>query len=454
MKLIIKAQVILMVLFFSCHFSSVAQELYTAKGYWKELMQDTYQEILNKGAKGGIITIDESVYLDDYEAYLETYFSRLSDEEKVEFARMQEQWGKETENTTQANQLDFTLRAKDRLVNGIYGAYYGASIVAIAEVEGGGLAIGLPLIMAGVWQLGPVINRQKYEGISIATIRAGNSGKLLGVGYGAALGLAISGNSEDTYKWVLGLSSISSIALGEIAFQTQKKRNLTEGHVDVMRHYGFLGPIVSGLGALAINTENSNLIGASLLAGGVAGLFIGKGVASRYDYTAGDVDVISSLTLITGGLGATVAVDAVDSDASTGLLLIPAATAIAGTIFGQSSVHGVHVTKRQGSTIRLSSGGAALIGLGIVALTESDSPALYVGVASGLGLVMHQVLFQSYKKKNFENNFKSKKVEIGRVQFSMNVSPENYLVHKNMSEKRFMANPDLTYPIVNFKLAF
>ena len=33
-------------------------------------MHETYQEILNKKAKGDPITIDETLYVEDYEAYL------------------------------------------------------------------------------------------------------------------------------------------------------------------------------------------------------------------------------------------------------------------------------------------------------------------------------------------------------------------------------------------------
>ena len=101
--------------------------------------------------------------------------------------------------------------------------------------------------MAGVWQLGPVINKRKYENISLATIRAGNTGKILGLGYGPAMGLAISGNSDDSYKWVLRLATIGSITLGELAFQNQKQKNHSLGFVEMVRLYGFLGPITTGL---------------------------------------------------------------------------------------------------------------------------------------------------------------------------------------------------------------
>ncbi|MDZ7646935.1 MAG: hypothetical protein U5K54_07010 [Cytophagales bacterium] len=123
-------------------------------------------------------------------------------------------------------------------------------------------------------------------------------------------------------------------------------------------------------------------------------------MAKKYDYTVGDVDVISSLTWISAGLGFTAAVDAIDQSEKLGLLLIPAGTAIAGTLWGQRSVKGVYLTKKQGSTINLSSGGAALIGLGITALLGTESPAVFIGVPSALALIMHQSLFHSYKMKN------------------------------------------------------
>ena len=439
---------------FACTISATAQELYSARGFWIELNKGTYKVILEKKLKGDPISVDESNYLADYETYLANYYQRMSEEEKLEYVRMKDQWDREVSSPQPPVLEDFNLRTRDRLINGIYGAYYGASLVAIADIDEGGLVAGIPLIMAGVWQLGPVINTKKYEDISLATVRAGNTGKILGLGYGAALGLAVAGDSDDSYKWILGLSSIGSIALGEIAFQAQKKKQLSLGHVEMMRLYGFLGPIVTGLGSLAIDVNNTNLVGGSLVAGGVAGLLIGNKVANNYNYTQGDADVISSLMLISGGLGATVAVETIDSETNTGLLLIPAATAVAGTIFGQRSVKGVHITKRQGSTVRLASGGGALIGLGVVALTETETIGWWVGVPSAFALAMHQAVFHSYKKKNLENSYNLGRDSENRIEFSVKVTPENYFTNKHLSEKHFANKPGLTYPIVSLKLVF
>lgn len=448
---------ILLALIFSLSISQLtAQHLYTAQGYWEEFQKKNYQQILLKRSNRESLTKEEVNFIEDYTQYLDNYYARLSDAEKEKVDDMLLDWEfqRGNENVLVAQETDFDLRTRDRLINGVYGFYYGLSLAALFEVEDAGVGIGLPLIMAGAWQLGPVLNKKKYEHISLATIRAGNTGKFLGAGYGAALGAAIAGDSDNDYKWILGLSTLGSISLGELAFQGQKKKNLSLGTVEMMRLYGFLGPIVTGFGSLAIDPNNVQLFGGAIVVGGVGGLLLGKNAAKKYDYSQGDVDVVSSLMIISAGLGATIAIGTIEENSNTGLLLIPAATAIAGTAFGQKSVKGVHLTKRQGSTIQLASGGAALIGLGVVALTEAEDPAWYVGTASVSALFMHQVLFSSYKKKNFEKNLNLGKNDESWIKFTMKVTPENYFAHKNMSEKQFMANPDLTYPIVNFKLTF
>ncbi|MDZ7646933.1 MAG: hypothetical protein U5K54_07000 [Cytophagales bacterium] len=47
---------------------------------------------------------------------------------------MREQWDRQLRTNAQpSDEYDFELRPRDRLTNGIYGAYYGASIAAIGE---------------------------------------------------------------------------------------------------------------------------------------------------------------------------------------------------------------------------------------------------------------------------------------------------------------------------------
>ncbi|MBL7875745.1 MAG: hypothetical protein JNL53_08775, partial [Cyclobacteriaceae bacterium] len=98
---------------------------------------------------------------------------------------------------------------------------------------------------------------------------------------------------------------------------------------------------------------------------------------------------------------------------------------------------------------------AALIGLGITALLETESPAVFIGVPSALALIMHQSLFHSYKMKNLESNFKIGRGNKKFLQFSMRVTPEGYLANKRMSDRIYFTNnfPKLAEPIVRLKLS-
>lgn len=405
--------------------------------------------------KGEVLTDNESAYFTDYEAYLDNYYKRMSEDEKMKYEQMKSQWDDELATPAPLQQDDFDFRPRDRFTNGIYGLYYGTSFSVAFQIDGAA-AVGIPLITAGLWQLGPIINPKKYEGITFNTVRASNSGKFLGLLYGASLGLALGGDSEGTGRLAFALSSVGSIALGEAGFQYGKRNKFTEGHVEMMRHYGMLVPGVTLLGLGAAQIDNLHLVGASLLAGGITGLMIGNSVSKKYSYTAGDVNAIGSFTLISTGLGATLAAATLDTGESSGLLLIPAASAIAGTILGQRMVKGVLLTRKQGSTINLTSGGAALIGLGIVAMIGSDSPALIVGVPSVFALIAHQAVFQSYKTKNLTDKLKLGLGESNKIYLSMRVTPESYFTNKKLSDRIYTAGsfPSLAEPIVKLKVTF
>ncbi len=442
---------------------ALAQNIYTARSYWQESTKQSYLTIKEKKDKSQTLTTDEGAYLQDYEAYLLTYYNRLSDDEKQQYQRMKDQWDRELIlplvaplAPQQEQQTEFEWRGRDRFINAAYGIYYGASFAAVVGLENAA-AVGVPLITGGLWMLGPAFNSKKYEGITESTIRAANTGKILGLVNGLSLGLAIGGDSENTGNLALGLSTIGSITLGEIAFHAQKRKNLSDGKIEMMRHYGFVGPLVGGSILAATNTDNVNLIGFGLLAGGVSGIIVGNKMANKYDYSRGDVDALSSLSVISTGLGVAVIINELDTntDPPGSLWLVPASTAVAGTLIGQRMVKNVHLTKRQGSTINLSSAGGALLGLGVMLIINSETPAAWVAVPSSVALLAHQIVFNRYKNENLLKNLKGESSRNKKFDFSMKLMPENYFVNKN-TPARFIADPRLaaTSPLVNMTLKF
>ena len=86
----------------SASFSGMAQELYSAQGYWNEINKEGYPQILVKKQKGDSLTTNESLYLQDYEGYLANYFQRMPQGEKKKYEQMKAKW--ELEKTEQRSE--------------------------------------------------------------------------------------------------------------------------------------------------------------------------------------------------------------------------------------------------------------------------------------------------------------------------------------------------------------
>lgn len=436
-----------------------AQGLYTARGYWEEATKETYRSIKQKQSNREPLTDDERAYVDDFETYLRNYWLRLSDEEKNKYEQMKAAWDREllgpVPSIAPSSTGEYDWRGRDRAINVLYGAYYGATLLALIEPESGAAA-GIPLITGGLWVLGPFINPKKYENIDQSVIRASNTGKFLGLINGAALGLAIGGEGEDAWKIPLVLSSVGSIGMGEWGFQMQKKQRLSEGHIEMFRHYGILGPWLGFAASFGLGSENAHVYGVSVLAGSAAGLAIGHRQAQKYPYTKGDVDNISALTLSTTGLSLAVVAETLDEDASNALIFVPAAVSVLGTIWGQKSVKGVYLSNRQGSTIGFSALGAGVVGLGFAALFQTDSPGVFIGLPSAMALATQQILFSKFKRENQSRNLSFGADRDLPYRLSFDLTPENYLLNKRIPATGYLhgTTPHVSNPLATVRLSF
>ena len=207
----------------------------------------------------------------------------------------------------------------------------------------------------------------------------------------------------------------------------------------MLRHYGILGGWVGIASAIASGSENSRVYGGLALAGGITGVLVGNKQALSNNFTRGDVSAISSLSLSATGLGLAAAIELMDNGYNENKntewpIIIPAATSILGTILGQRQVNNVKLTRKQGSTISLATAGGGLIGLGLAAIIESESPAVYIGLPSGLALLAHQVTFNTYKNANLKGRFEARINKKNNWDLSFDVKPENYFVNQKMNE--------------------
>ncbi len=434
-----KLPILLFLCFITCGLKGYSQELYSARGYWEESIKPNYQSIKQRQNNENSLNVNQAAYIKDYETYLATYFQRLTEEEKQKYEVMKDQWGRELVVKTVPPDYNSTFewRTRDRFVTAAYGVYYGISFAAVAGLNEN-VGTGMSLLTGGLMLLSPAINPKKYEGITQNTIRANNTGRLLGLGYGAALGLALGGESSESDKLIFALSSVGSMALGEVAFQQQKKKNIASGQIEIMRHYGILFPLIGASLMSAAQIDNPNIYGLALLGGGVTGLIMGNKVSKKYEYSQGDVDAINSFTIISVGLGITLVAEALENNGdNNALILIPAATSIIGTVMSQRAVKGAHLSNKQGSTISLSTAGAILVGFGSVAIIGVESAVVIIGVPTLLALVTHEILLNKFKMKNLEMNFKGSNKRKHDYKFSLNLTPENYLLNKKIDAKNY-----------------
>ena len=86
-----KKLLVFILIILSVSLTVLAQNLYTARGYWQESTKQSYLTIKEKKDKGQALATDEEAYVQDYEAYLLTYYNRLADEEKQQYQRMKDQ---------------------------------------------------------------------------------------------------------------------------------------------------------------------------------------------------------------------------------------------------------------------------------------------------------------------------------------------------------------------------
>jgi len=435
--------------------------IYSARGYWYEQNNEIYKNLELKLERGDVLTFSESSYVKDFKSYLKIYFDRMTDEEQEKYFAYKDKW--ESAHVAGDDEYDgaFEWRPRDRILNGLYGFWYGSSIIAMLDPESAAV-IGIPFITSGLWLMGPAINPEKYQNISRNTVRLSNTGKLFGLGYGASLGVLLADvNSENGYKVILGLSTIGSIVLGEVGFQYQKKNNLSSGHISMLRHYGILGGWIGLASATSFESQNSRVYGGFVLAGGIAGILTGNKQAYKNNFTSGDVNAISSLSLSMTGIGFAVAVQMMEkmdyNENTSWPILIPAATSILGTAMGQRQVRNVNLTKKQGSTISLATAGGGLVGIGIAAITQTESPAIFIGLPSALALLSNQMLFKKYKSENLNNKFTSRLGKKHSWKLSFDIEPENYFVNQNMTElDDYFTGGEFNSPksLVNLKLKF
>jgi len=413
---------------------------YSAINYWKMEHDSEYGRLLKKQTAGEVLSTEEQNYMFEHKAKLGVYFEKLSDNEKSIYYQNRIRWSEAPETAGKAvSQQEQEVYSGERsmysqylISSGLFGFMYGTSAAAIFEMEEGG-AIALPLLSAGASTLIPVLSI-KDKNVSYNSLALSLHGKSVGAMQGAALSVLLSGDNFEEGKLILGLSTISSIALGRVGYNLGRDKDWSRGRVALYSHYGLLMPLEGLAIAFAAESLDPRVYGGASLLFGAGGYLIADRIADRYDYTLGDVRATSTLSTMNTVLGFCILGDKSSYQASN--ILFPAVGALGGTLLGHVWLKDARLTNQQGRNVALATTGGAVTGLGLVALINPESIRPYYITGYLAGLSMYAVMVGKYKQGNKVNL----SVDNDEKRWDINFMPQNILLNQKIAPYAF-SNP-------------
>jgi hypothetical protein len=426
----------------------LAAQEYTAASYWNMEHDPLYTNLIDRQSKGETLSPEEQKILADYKVKLSEYFEKLSDTEKSVYYKNRAVWTEKPEEIYKVKPQQGTdVYSGERskytqylITNGIFGAFYGAGTCAVLGVEDENVIVGVTLLSAGASVLVPVFSiKDKY--VSYNSLALSTHGKTIGAIQGFALGALAFGNNlenEGLAKFTGALAIGSSITLGRIGYSLGKNKPWTEGRATLYTYYGLLMPFEGLALDAAFQVEDPRIYGLTSLAFGVGGYLLADKIASKNDFTRGDITATGTLAALNGLLGFSIFSDimANDEEAGTGYILLPAIGALGGSLAGHLWLKDARLTNQQGRNVALSTAGGSIIGLGLIALIGSENAAPYYISGYITGMTTYALMVGLYKKNN--SSFLPQQDK--KTGWNFNIMPQNIFLNKKIAVSAF-ANP-------------
>jgi len=308
---------------------------------------------------------------------------------------------------------------------------YGIAFDLIAEIDGAAAA-GIPVITSGASILVPILTYPDRN-IDYDALVLSMHGKSIGWAHELSLATLIGGENafetdNNNYKLTIGAGAVSSIGMGILGNSLAKNNNWTEGQVELYRLYGWLMPF-TGFSLMASFSEEPRLYGASVLLFGAGGYLIADRINDWHEYTRGEMRATQVLTLLNLGLGIGILSDCEIEEVHNPYWMIPAATAIAGTLVGHKWLQNTNLTPQQGMLTAYAACGGAVMGLGIVLITESDAVTLYYLIPYATGLGAYAFTVERLRRKNNSRDF----LNINKKNnFNITFMPQNLLLNNQI----------------------
>jgi hypothetical protein len=421
-------------------FSQLMAQQNTAASYWKMEHDPEFTKVLQKQSTGESLSSQEQTFLNDYRIKLAEYFDKMSDSEKSVYYKNRVRWSQQPGTVDMTpSQHDAEVYSGERskytqyvVSSGLFGFFYGASAAFIVDAQ----SAALPLLSAGTATLIPMLSvKDKY--VSYNSLALSIHGKTMGAVQGAAFSLLLTGDNMEEGKLLLGISTISSIAMGRVGYILGRDKPWSQGRVALYSHYGLLMPFEGVAIAAAFESEDPRIYGAASLAFGAGGYWLANHVADWNDYTLGDVRATSTFSVMNGILGFCIISDiSSNQDIGPASILIPAFGALGGTVASHYILKNTKLSNQQGRNVALATAGGSVIGLGLAAMFSPETGTPYYVMGYLTGMSAYAILVGKYKNDNkmalFKNDEKSP--------WNFNIMPQNIFFNKRIASYA-IANP-------------
>ena len=360
-----------------------------------------------------------------------------------------------------AAQQDEVLFRRYITSSGFHGLFYGIVFSIVADLEGPA-AVGLPVLTAGTSVLLPLLTTPR---ITTNSLILSNHGRTMGWFHGFALSALILGeetdeeiNSVNHDRVMLASGAVSSIGLGVVGNILGRNRPWEEGQAALYAHYGMLFPFVGFSASLAFVDDLRLASGITLLSG-AGGYFLANQIYRINPHTRGDVRAIRTLSLLNAGLAYGILMDQLEDDLlgedefERSDLIIPALGAVAGTAIGHFWLKNTRLTTRQGNISAFAATGGAVLGLGLVLMTEATEIWPYYTFPYVLGMGAFALAVERFRSENLAAEIASDR---GNSNVSYSIMPLNLAFNHMLAENGPLTPKELRFlqPLVSVSFRF
>lgn len=333
--------------------------------------------------------------------------------------------------------------------------FYGWAFPYSLGIEDGSGALGSYMLVSGASFFGPLL-LTKNQPVTWGPTNLSLYGATRGIFHGWLIGQIAEpeGGYEDDGRTSVGLAMATSVTEGILGYAIAQSQGWSAGHVaaiEIGGDYGMLWGFLAGdlMGYLNEDEDSADQQGwATLTLGGAAaGLFGGEVLGRHRAYSFGDVMIVRGGSYV-GILAGTAFADLGNPENSEPYSAGIMAGSLAGLIAGDRLVAGREFTVGEGVLVQLGGLAGGLMGLGLVALTETDDSSSYwFGTATGAA-VGYTATYAGLASKATARASK-------KTSWQFNVAPEGLLAALQRAPAgrtaRSLAPPP---PLVRFSCAF